>query len=81
MSVRTARHEAREALLDFFMEEEISPPPTREALRALPPDWRDAILDFVLTKAFTEGFLAVLMADLWDYAYALGRLDSEAPAR
>ena len=41
---------------------------------------RAAILDHVLGKAFTEGTLADLMADLWDHAYWLGYLDGQEDA-
>lgn len=38
-------------------------------------DWKDAIMDHVLTTAFTEGTLRVLMHDLWDQAYWMGYHD------
>jgi hypothetical protein len=38
-------------------------------------DWKDAIMDYVLAAAFTEGTLRGLMHDLWDHAYTLGYHD------
>ena len=40
-----------------------------------------AILDFVLTKAFTEGTLADIMHELWDQAYHVGYMDGRKSSR